>query len=457
MAGVKGRFLGKLKEEQGAVIALVAFMMVGLLGFMALAVDLGHLYMVRNELQNAADAGALAGASVLYNDHATQVNAGANQVAYDTATANRASVFPSGWSVVQVNWTSGTNDGDVQRGHYNYATGVFTANASLNPVDLLPGTETVLNADTNFINAVRVVTRTSTRSLFANFLGVATSDLSAEAIAYIGFAKELHPRDAEQPIAICQDWLNTNPCNQYRVVPDSGTPNQIARWMTLNQASTPSDDISCGEILRGNQDILSFETAMTITAIASGPFSDFRDQNWDSNTRCAMNDSDDDGIRDAPIDSNNNLIPDRPWILSLPVIDCTNTVSTPPLGRVMVEILWITPADNPSTLQSEICSTAPRRMYNSATGSEWTNFSSDGWLRWHDPVTGFATRFSLRNSSGQILDDCTQPNLQNVMFIKPVCETVNGTNRPVRPLTGSTGTTIYGQRGQLAKYPVLVK
>ncbi len=70
------------------------------------------------------------------------------------------------------------------------------------------GTEANLNADTNFVNAVKVITRTSTRSLFASFLRVSTSDLSAEAIAYIGFAKELNPRDVDQPIAVCQDWLN---------------------------------------------------------------------------------------------------------------------------------------------------------------------------------------------------------------------------------------------------------
>ncbi len=123
MIGQSSRFFGRLGDDQGAIIGVLAILMVVVLGFVALAVDIGHLYMVRNELQNAADAGALAGARELYNDNGTQVNVGANQAAYDTATSNKASVFPSGWSAVQLDWTSGTNDGGVQRGHYNYVNG----------------------------------------------------------------------------------------------------------------------------------------------------------------------------------------------------------------------------------------------------------------------------------------------------------------------------------------------
>ena len=54
------------KQERGAVLVLVGVLMFVLIGFAALAIDLGHLYVVRNELQNAADSGALAGAHNLY-------------------------------------------------------------------------------------------------------------------------------------------------------------------------------------------------------------------------------------------------------------------------------------------------------------------------------------------------------------------------------------------------------
>ncbi len=53
------RFAG---DEAGAVAISVALTLVALCGFVALALDFGHLFMVRSELQRTADAGALAGA-----------------------------------------------------------------------------------------------------------------------------------------------------------------------------------------------------------------------------------------------------------------------------------------------------------------------------------------------------------------------------------------------------------
>lgn len=50
----------RLKSERGAVAITVAFLMVSLVGFTAIAVDVGTLYMDRKELQNGADAAALA-------------------------------------------------------------------------------------------------------------------------------------------------------------------------------------------------------------------------------------------------------------------------------------------------------------------------------------------------------------------------------------------------------------
>lgn len=47
-------------HERGAVSVVVALLMVPLLGFAALGVDVAHLYAVRQQLQNGADAAALA-------------------------------------------------------------------------------------------------------------------------------------------------------------------------------------------------------------------------------------------------------------------------------------------------------------------------------------------------------------------------------------------------------------
>jgi Putative Flp pilus-assembly TadE/G-like len=53
------------KGERGSVLAISAFAMMALVLALGLCVDISHFYVVKAELQNAADASALAGASAL--------------------------------------------------------------------------------------------------------------------------------------------------------------------------------------------------------------------------------------------------------------------------------------------------------------------------------------------------------------------------------------------------------
>lgn len=55
----------RLREENGTILILVAVGMVAFLGFLALVIDGGNLYLYRNRLARAADASALAGAQEL--------------------------------------------------------------------------------------------------------------------------------------------------------------------------------------------------------------------------------------------------------------------------------------------------------------------------------------------------------------------------------------------------------
>lgn len=52
-------------RQQGAVAIIVAICLVVLIGMLGLVLDLGHLYVTKTELQNAADAAALSGAKEL--------------------------------------------------------------------------------------------------------------------------------------------------------------------------------------------------------------------------------------------------------------------------------------------------------------------------------------------------------------------------------------------------------
>ncbi len=69
-----------LRNQKGIALPLVAILLFVFIGIAALAIDFSHLYVVRNELQNAADAGALAGARFLYTEDGSAINYAGNTI-----------------------------------------------------------------------------------------------------------------------------------------------------------------------------------------------------------------------------------------------------------------------------------------------------------------------------------------------------------------------------------------
>lgn len=76
------------KQERGAVAVIVAILLVVLLGFAALAVDMGLLYSEKAQLQNGADAGALSIAQACAKDTADPKCSGTSSLAKDLANKN---------------------------------------------------------------------------------------------------------------------------------------------------------------------------------------------------------------------------------------------------------------------------------------------------------------------------------------------------------------------------------
>src|SRR5437667_11479294 len=60
--------MNTLKKQKGFVLVVLALLLVVLIGFLALAVDIGVLYSARTSAQEVADAAALAGAYTFVND-----------------------------------------------------------------------------------------------------------------------------------------------------------------------------------------------------------------------------------------------------------------------------------------------------------------------------------------------------------------------------------------------------
>jgi Flp pilus assembly protein TadG len=80
--------LSHRKNERGSVLAYTVLSVLFLFLAVGLGADLSHLYMVKNELQNAADAAALAGASALLLPKTERITT-AQQRALDTLNGNK--------------------------------------------------------------------------------------------------------------------------------------------------------------------------------------------------------------------------------------------------------------------------------------------------------------------------------------------------------------------------------
>ena len=104
----------ELKQEKGAVLALVGISLFALISFFALAVDLGHIFVTRTELQNTADSAALAAVSEIWNGIGV-----ARQKAIDFGEAHQVAGEP----IIVV-------PDDVVFGHYHLSTGQFTSSGT---------------------------------------------------------------------------------------------------------------------------------------------------------------------------------------------------------------------------------------------------------------------------------------------------------------------------------------
>lgn len=175
--------MSSIKNNRGQILVLVAVSLVVLLGFAALAIDIGYFYHTKNQLQGAADAAALAGASELQYGSTSQSQPLARQEAWKFACKNRAAgqnvyLVTSGTNCDSPPAVSGLNDnnsnptGDIVLGNWNGFN--FSSNS------------------TTTVNAIQVTSRLSGTSnnpnkpvgtFFGKIFGVSNVTVATSAIA----------------------------------------------------------------------------------------------------------------------------------------------------------------------------------------------------------------------------------------------------------------------------------
>jgi Flp pilus assembly protein TadG len=177
------RYRNGAKGRRGAIVMLAAILAVLMVGMLAFAIDTGYIVAVRAELQNAADAAALAGAQRLQQPFVQFYAPGQKNKAsiYDAVLTDTTT--PTSPICTAQKFASNNKAGNV-------SVTVPAADVSFTYWD---GTNAPVAASypSNFPNSVTVVTRRDAtangalRLFFGPVLGVSTIELTATATATI--------------------------------------------------------------------------------------------------------------------------------------------------------------------------------------------------------------------------------------------------------------------------------
>lgn len=234
--------LSILQDESGAAALLVALLLLAVLGCLSLVIDIGHIVMVRQELQNAADAGALAGAQSLIpfvgeNPPTPDWNS-ARTIARQTVTANKTDGTP-------------LTDCEIQTGYWNLLSQEFISSGVAPTAIDVPAVSARVARSTGQNSGPVLMT-------FARVLGINATDVRAESVAMIACPSTL-PANGGFPLAINEDlakkYWNTD--FSFKIGSDYHYPQeQAGQWTSFkvdnNDVSTVRD-----LIYNGNPDSLN--------------------------------------------------------------------------------------------------------------------------------------------------------------------------------------------------------
>jgi Flp pilus assembly protein TadG len=216
-------------NQRGTSAVLVVLCLVILLGFAALAVDVGYLLATKNELQNVADAAALAATR--------QLGAIYEPMTYDEQTAyicDPAEIIPIAKSISVKNKAAGINiiinDQDIVIGQWDAAA--KTLNPTLNQPDAVKVTA---RRQSGINGAVTTV--------FSKILGINNVGVFADATAALTGQSTAGPGELEIPVGISQKWFEPNFCDQPIKFYPTGDINGCAGWHTFDSWPANADKL----------------------------------------------------------------------------------------------------------------------------------------------------------------------------------------------------------------------
>ena len=231
--------LARLRRKEGVTVVLVALMIVMLFGFAALAVDIGYGMVTKNELQNVADAAALAATRQLGMIYQTMTYD--QQQTYVVGAGDEALIRKAAKDIALQNKAGGTavaiKDSDIIIGTWNPS-----ATPALTPTLSQP-------------DAVRVRARRDSiangaiTTFFERVFGITNLSVTAPATAALTGQSTSDPGDLELPIGISRYFFDTHSCHDNIQFNPSNSPDSCAGWTSWEYNS---NDANLRKILAEN-------------------------------------------------------------------------------------------------------------------------------------------------------------------------------------------------------------
>jgi Flp pilus assembly protein TadG len=231
--GFMERWQAFAADQSGAIAVLTAYVIVALLGFAALALDIGHLVDVKAELRKASEAGALAGARAL------GLPVGVTSWNWNNAKNTAVSIVQKNY--VDTNVLADFSDANVEVGFWEMSWTEATA-----PAHLLGYLDPAAYVPTNGqVAAVKVtISRTKDGSgssapvaaSFASVWGINSMEAKASAVAMISPPTTI-PYSSAFPFALPLTWVTNHwkddPPINFDVAANQHTPLSGGQWTSF--------------------------------------------------------------------------------------------------------------------------------------------------------------------------------------------------------------------------------
>jgi len=241
-------WLGKLhkllRQDRAGIAALAAIFLTSIVALTGAAVDIGMMASVRSELQNAADAAALAGAGTL-------ITWGAD----DVVSAQPETALAEAQAMAYANTSQGIN---LQLALEDITLGLWSEDNHAFDPDHIGAT-----SDPNNISACRVIIRrnlsinTPVPTIFLGILGIDTVNISAMSTGHLGWAGTADAGQVDLPIAVKEEALNGSGLICGQSISFKNEANENGEWTTF--FTTPSNDPAVRGFIDGSDTVPGLE------------------------------------------------------------------------------------------------------------------------------------------------------------------------------------------------------